>query len=116
MKLFFPLAVLMMLGSPVYAAESISFVIGGHRIHIEAPRHCNSASCVSVSIPGIYQKRGRDRTDDDDRDVAAPAATSASAPVQASAVPPASKPTQPAVCAPPSAPVRPIASAAPEVV
>jgi hypothetical protein len=115
MKLLFPLAVLMMLGSPVYAADSISFVVGGHHIHIEAPRHCNSASCVSVSIPGIYQKHGRDRTDDDDRDVAAPTATSASALVQASVVPPAGKATQPAVCAPPSAPVRPIASAAPEV-
>jgi hypothetical protein len=112
MKPFFPLAVLMMLGSPVYAADSISFVIGGHRIHIEAPRHCNSASCVSVSIPGVYERRGRDRTDDDDRGVAAPAA--APAPVQASVLPPASKATPPVLCAPPP-PVRPIASAAPEV-
>jgi hypothetical protein len=113
MKPFFPLAVLMMLGSPVYAADSISFVIGGHRIHIEAPRHCNSASCVSVSIPGVYERRGRDRTDDDGRDVAAPAA--APAPVQASVLPPAGKATPPVFCAPPSPPVRPIASAAPEV-
>jgi hypothetical protein len=115
MKPFFPFAVLMMFGSPVYAADSISFVIGGHRIHIEAPRHCNSASCVSVSIPGVYERRGRDRTDDGDRDVTAPTAAPASAPVQASAVPPASKATQPAVCAPQSAPIPPIASAAPEV-
>jgi uncharacterized protein (DUF2147 family) len=112
MKPFFPLAVLMMLGSPVYAADSMSFVIGGHRIHIEAPRHCNSASCVSVSIPGVYERRGRDRTDDDDRGVAAPAA--APAPVQASVLPPASKATPPVLCVPPP-PVRPIASAAPEV-
>jgi uncharacterized protein (DUF2147 family) len=107
MRLLFPLAVLMMIGSPVYAGDSISFVISGHRVHIEAPRHCNSASCVSVSIPGIYQKRGRDRSDDDDRSV-----TGSAAPAQASVIPPAGKATQPVVCSPPPAPVRPLASAA----
>jgi hypothetical protein len=91
------------------AAGSISFVIGGRRIHIEAPRHCNSASCVSVSIPGIHEKRGRDRTDDDGHDVTAATAP----PAQASAIPPAGKPSMPpVVCLPPS-PVRPVASAAP---
>ena len=64
MKRFCAVAVLMLLGSPAHAGESFSFVIGGHRIHIERPRHCNSASCVSVSIPGGYEKRGRrDRYD-----------------------------------------------------
>ena len=110
MRLLFAFAALMMIGSPVYADDAISFVIAGHRVHIEAPRHCNSASCVSVSIPGIYEKRGRDRSDDDDR-----TATGSAAPVQASAIPPAAKATQPVVCAPPPAPVRPIASAAPQV-
>jgi len=101
MKLFFPpLAVLMVLGSPVHAADSISFVIGGHRIHIGAPRHCNSASCVSVSIPGIYEKRGRDRYDDD-RDVTASAPSSAPAQTQAS-VPPVNSPAPSAICAPPA--------------
>jgi uncharacterized protein (DUF2147 family) len=110
MKLFFPpFAALMVLGSPVYAAESISFLIGGHRIHIEAPRHCNSASCVSLSIPGVYEKHGRDRTDDEDRHVAA----AAPPPAQASAVPSAGKPSvQPVACLPPSPPVRPVAAAA----
>jgi hypothetical protein len=111
MRLLCPFAALMMIGSPVYAADSISFVIGGHRVHIEAPRRCSSASCVSVSIPGIYEKRGRDRSVDDDRNV-----TGSAAPVQASMMPPAGKATQPVVCAPPPAPVRPIASAAPQVV
>jgi len=108
MKLLFALAALMMSGSQVHAADSISFVIGGHRVHIETPRHCNSASCVSVSIPGIYENRGRDRTDDDDRDVTG--STPPRRPVQASVVPPASKTTQAMVCAPPPAPIRPIAS------
>jgi Uncharacterized protein conserved in bacteria (DUF2147) len=120
MKLLFPFTALMMIGSPVYAADSISFVIGGHRVHIEAPRHCNSASCVSVSIPGIYERPGRDRTDDDDRNVTGSAAPAA--PVRASVIPPAGKATQPVatqpvVCAPPPAPVpvRPIASAIREI-
>jgi hypothetical protein len=109
MKLFFAFAALIMFGSQVHAADSISFVIGGHRIHIEASRRCNSASCVSVSIPGNYQKHGRDRYDDDDRNVTGSAAPTV--PVQASVIPPASRPTQPVACAPP----RPIASAVPEV-
>jgi Uncharacterized protein conserved in bacteria (DUF2147) len=109
MRLLFPFAALMMIGSPVYAADSISFVIGGHRVHIEAPRHCNSASCVSVSIPGIYERHGRDRSDDDDRNVTG--STALATPVQASVIPPAGNATQPVVCAPPPAPVRPIASA-----
>jgi Uncharacterized protein conserved in bacteria (DUF2147) len=109
MRLLFPFAALMMIGSPVYGADSISFVIGGHRVHIEAPRHCNSASCVSVSIPGIYERHGRDRSDDDDRNVTG--STALATPVQASVIPPAAKPTRLVVCAPPPAPVRPIASA-----
>jgi hypothetical protein len=64
-RLFPPPAALIVLGSPVHAADSISFVVGGHRIHIEASRHCNSASCLSVSIPGVYERRGRDRYDND---------------------------------------------------
>jgi hypothetical protein len=114
MRLLFAFAALTMIGSPVYAGDSISFVISGHRVHIEAPRHCNSASCVSVSIPGIYEKRGRDRSDDDDRIATGSAAPAA--PVQASAIPPATRPIPTVVCAPPPAPVRPIASAAPQVV
>lgn len=114
MRLLLAFAALMVIGSPIYAADSLSFVIGGHRVHIETPRHCNSASCVSVSIPGIYEKRGRDRSDDDDRTATVSAAPAA--PVQASVIPPAAKPTQPVVCAPPPAPVRPIVSAAPRVV
>lgn len=35
--------------TPAAEAGSYSFSIGGHRFHVEAPRHCRSASCVSVS-------------------------------------------------------------------
>ena len=62
MNRFYCLLALMLLSSPAHAGKSFSFVVAGHRIHIEAPRHCHSASCVSVSIPGIYQsRRSRDR-------------------------------------------------------
>jgi Uncharacterized protein conserved in bacteria (DUF2147) len=107
------LAALLLLSSSADAGEQLSFVIGGHRIQIEAPRHCRSASCVAVSIPGIYEtRRRRDRYDDfdDARDavpakplVAAPAQAQATAPVSAPpAIPPAGKPAiQSVACAPP---------------
>jgi Uncharacterized protein conserved in bacteria (DUF2147) len=105
MKRFCAVAVLMLLGSPAHAGESLSFVIGGHHIHIEASRHCNSTSCVSVSIPGIYEKRARFYRDDDDAPNAPPA------PVAASVAPPASTPQAPPVaCAPAAVPVRPVAA------
>jgi hypothetical protein len=105
MKRFCAVAVLMLRGSPAHAGESFSFVIGGHHIHIEASRHCNSTSCVSVSIPGIYEKRARFYRDDDDAPNAPPA------PVAASVAPPASTPQAPPVaCAPAAVPVRPVAA------
>jgi len=65
------LAALMLLGPSAYAGESISFVVGGHRVQIDASRHCRSTSCASVSISGTSRNRGRyderDRYDDRDR-------------------------------------------------
>ena len=67
MKRIFWLAALMALSPPAHAGSSISFSVGGHRIHIEASRHCRSTSCASVSVSGIYDsRRKRDRFDDDD--------------------------------------------------
>ena len=106
MKRFCSLVVLMLFSSSAHAGNSLSFVVGGHRIHIQASRHCRSASCFFVSIPGIYEtRRGRDRNDAlVDAAPAKPVATAA-APQQASAtpiVPPANKP-----------PIQPTASATP---
>ena len=81
MKRFLYLVVLMALSSSAQAGNSLSFVVAGHRIAIEAPRDCNSPSCVSVSIPGIYETGGgQDRDDDiddtsDASDAAAPFST-----------------------------------------
>jgi uncharacterized protein (DUF2147 family) len=112
------LAVLMVLGSSAQAGNSVSFVVGGHHIRIEAPRHCRSTSCVSVSIPGVYRNsRWRGRDDDDDRDVPeevkAPAAVQQPAPVQA--VPPPSNPVASATAAPPPAVFKPAAAATQQV-
>ncbi|WP_225669515.1 DUF2147 domain-containing protein [Bradyrhizobium hereditatis] len=43
------LAVLIALTSSAEAGRSISFSVGGHRVHIESSRHCRSGSCVSIS-------------------------------------------------------------------
>ena len=77
MKRFCFLIALMLLSSCAYAGDSISFTVGGHRIQIDASRHCRSTSCASVSVSGDsrnrdrYDERGRSddrgRYDDDDR-------------------------------------------------
>ncbi len=64
MHRFGSLVALMALSGTAHAADSFSFVIGGHRVRIEAPRNCRSASCVSVSIPGLFVRQGRPARDD----------------------------------------------------
>ena len=53
------LAVLLALCSSASAGGSISFNLGGHRVHIESSRHCRSVSCASVSVSGV---NGRSRS------------------------------------------------------
>ena len=121
------LLALLLVSPPAHAGESFSFTVAGHRIHVEAPRHCNSASCVSVSIPGIYESRRTRNRDDDVAAAPAPATAPAvaaapkpPAPVAAPvSMPPALQPTAnavtekaaaaPVIAAPPPAPVKPIA-------
>ena len=119
MTRFCHLLVLIVLSSPACAGESLSFVVGGHRIRIEAPRYCKSRSCVSLSIPGIYgTHRRRDRNDDVD---SATDAASAKPPAPAREqvrpiVALASQPSvEPTVSAPPPAIVRAAAPATHEV-
>jgi uncharacterized protein (DUF2147 family) len=111
MKRFLYLVVLMAISSSADAGNSFSFVVAGHRVIIEAPRDCNSPSCVSVSIPGIYETSGgRDGDDDTDdssdaSDAAAPVKPAAAAQQQVAALPivqPARKPAvEPVASAPP---------------
>jgi uncharacterized protein (DUF2147 family) len=116
MKRLSTLVVLMALSSAAQAGDSFSVVVGGHRIRIEAPRHCRSASCVSVSILGIYQtRRGRDRYNDDERNVAATAKPAAPAPAVVAPLA-ASAAVAPVAAAPPPPTVfRPAASSTQEV-
>ena len=58
MKRLYSLVALMLLTTSADAGQ-ISFSVGGHRIRIEAPRHCRSTSCASVSVSGIYNSRRR---------------------------------------------------------
>jgi len=51
--------VLIVLSSSAYAGQTFSFVVGRHRVRIEAPRHCHSPSCLSVSIPEIRETLDR---------------------------------------------------------
>jgi uncharacterized protein (DUF2147 family) len=96
MHRFGSLVALLALGSPAHAADSISFVISGHRVRIEAPRNCRSASCVSVSIPGVFTRQGRrDRNDDV---VATPPVPSVAPPPVAAPIP---MPPPPVVPVPP---------------
>ncbi len=91
---FFYLVVLMVLSSSAYAGHSFSLVVGRHRVRIEAPRHCHSPSCLSVSIPEI--RKTLDRYDNAE---AAPAAAVPATPLAAApqtpraGVPPAAKPS-----------------------
>lgn len=71
MQRFCLLAALMLLSSSAHAGDSISFVVGGHRIHIDTSKYCRSSSCASGSVSGVSRNRGRyddrDRYDGDDR-------------------------------------------------
>jgi uncharacterized protein (DUF2147 family) len=90
MHRFGSLVALMALGGTAHAADSFSLVIGGHRIRIEAPRNCRSASCVSVSIPGLYVRQGRpDRDDRVIRPTPAPPVVQPPAPAPVAIPPPA---------------------------
>jgi uncharacterized protein (DUF2147 family) len=93
MKKLYVLAALMMATTAAHAGNSISFEIDGHKIHIEAPRNCDSLSCIKVSAPGlsgsgINLKGFKSFGDDDVADNDAPVSNPAPAPVnQAVAAP-----------------------------
>ena len=93
MKKLYVLAALLMATTAAHAGNSISFEIEGHRIHIEAPRNCDSLSCLQISAPGLSGSGfGFKNKSDRDDDVVAersdpPAAKPAPAPAVQAAVP-----------------------------
>lgn len=86
---------------PAAEAGSYSFSIGGHRFHVEAPRSCRSASCVSISS----NRSLRPREDVDSKPVPPPApAPVAQVPQPVYPVAPVRPPQANIVAAPPAAP------------
>jgi hypothetical protein len=63
------LVILMTTIAPAVHAESYDFAFRGRRFHVEAPRNCRSASCVSISAT-----RGIKPSEDADTTLVAPAA------------------------------------------
>ena len=109
-------AMLLLAASAAQAGENYSFDIRGRTVRIHAPRGCDSPSCISISIPGVYNsgRKNIDRDDDDDSGVrdtpqAAAPASSAAPTAAAAASPPAAAPTPvqqqaiPAAAPPPAA-------------
>lgn len=106
MKKFAIAAALLLITSTAQAGQNYSFEIGGRTVRIHAPRGCDSPSCISISIPGLYGA-GRRGFDDDSSGIqdAAQAATPAAAPAQAAApaTPPVTAaPVAPAIVTPPA--------------
>ena len=58
-------AALLLTASAAQAGGSYSFEIGGRTVHIHAPRGCDSPSCISISIPGVYDSGRKDFDNDD---------------------------------------------------
>jgi len=108
MKKRYILLALLMTSTAAHAGNSVSFEINGHRIHIEAPRNCDSLSCLQISAPGLSTsdfgfKTGKSTGTRDDDDVAprsdAPAQKAAAAPQAPAATPAASVPPAPTALA-----------------
>lgn len=73
MKRFFAIAAISLATTSAQAGDSYSFDVGGRTVHIDAPSDCRSTSCVSVSIPGVYEsgprrpKRAKAKDDSEDQ-------------------------------------------------
>src|SRR5260221_10790645 len=73
MKKLYVLAALLMASTAAHAGNSISLEIGGHKIRIEAPKNCDSVSCIQISAPSLsgsglsFKNLKSTRDDDEDR-------------------------------------------------
>lgn len=98
MKKLYLLAALLMATTSAHAGNGISFTIEGHNIRIEAPKNCDSLSCIKVSAPSLSGssfgnfKGFKSKSDDDDVASDPAPSTPAPAPVQATAPQPPTAP------------------------
>jgi uncharacterized protein (DUF2147 family) len=109
MKTFYFAAALLMASTAAHAGNGISFQINGQKVHIEAPRNCDSLSCIQVTAPGMSGnlkslKSKPNNDDNDDTTSSAPPAQANAAPTQKAAPAPAPSPA-PQAQAPAPAPV-----------
>jgi len=65
MKKLYILAALLMATTSAHAG-GISFEIEGQRVRIEAPRNCDSLSCIKITAPGFKGFKSKRFDDDDD--------------------------------------------------
>jgi uncharacterized protein (DUF2147 family) len=103
MKKLAIVATLLLAATSAYAGNSISFEVNGHKIRIEAPRNCDSLSCLQISGIsgsgfGSKSKRYDDGNYDDDNNAIAntgqPPAKSQPAPAVQATAPVAQTPIQ----------------------
>jgi uncharacterized protein (DUF2147 family) len=106
MKKLYILAALLMASTSAHAGNSISFEIEGHKVRIEAPKHCDQLSCIKISAPGLsgsgfnFKGVNSNHSGDDDS-----VPTNSNPPAQQAAPAPAAQaPAAPAVSSAPSAP------------
>ena len=121
MKKLIILTALFMATTSAHAGNGISFEIEGQKIRIEAPRHCDSLSCIKISAPAFKGFNSNHSDDDDDTVSSPPPAKSAPTPVQATAPQPVAPVATTAAPAPAQttvatvAPVNDVAPSAPAV-
>jgi hypothetical protein len=84
MKTIYLAAAMLLASTAAHAGGSnaYNFEIQGQKIHVEAPKNCNSLSCIHIS--GVNFKGLNTKNDDDDK---TPAATPAPAPAPAAQAP-----------------------------
>jgi hypothetical protein len=111
-------AAVLLMASTAAHAGGFSFEIDGQRIHIDAPRNCNSLSCISVTNNGAainlrkLTPKGKKSDEDDDVASTPPAKQAPAAPAPAPAPVAKSAPTPPVANNVPPAPPAPPAPAA----
>lgn len=113
MKALGAAAALLLTLSTAQAGENFSFDIGGHTVRIHAPRGCDSPSCISISIPGLYNSKRKRFDDADSDDSDAPQADAAPAPASSPSTPPPAPARASAPAAAVPAPAAPTAAPAP---
>ncbi|QUS40004.1 DUF2147 domain-containing protein [Tardiphaga alba] len=115
MKRFAAIAAILLATTAAQAADTYSFDIGGQSVTIDAPKDCNSADCVSISIPGVFEyntkriRRDRDRDNRESNTAPSPREER----VRPAPPPTTAQPAQPAPAPVAAAPAAPATTATP---